>query len=251
MRAIILAAGKGERLKGIVDTVPKPMVRIAGKPILQHNIELCQKYGITDLYINLHHLPDRIVDYFGNGEKFGVTITYSYEETLLGTAGAVRRIADHFWKEDCHPGSDVVSTHNVSTYNLPFLVIYGDNLLNYDLKTIVSFHQARKGMGTIAFHRKDDVSQSGIALLDDDGRIVEFIEKPGPHERISNLVNAGLYVLDRDILKYILPGRVTDFARNVFPDALRNEEALYGIEAQGSLIAIDTPDLFKAAGSAL
>ena len=106
-------------------------------------------------------------------------------------------------------------------------------------------------MGTIAFHRKDDVSQSGIALLDDDGRIVKFIEKPGPHERISNLVNAGLYVLDRDILRYILPGRVIDFARNVFPYALRNGEALYGIEAQGSLIAIDTPDLFKAAGPAL
>ena len=103
MKTIILAAGKGERLKGIVDTVPKPMVRIAGKPILQHNIELCRKHGITDLYINLHHLPDRIVDYFGNGEKFGVTITYSYEETLLGTAGAVRRIADHFWKEDAIP----------------------------------------------------------------------------------------------------------------------------------------------------
>jgi mannose-1-phosphate guanylyltransferase/phosphomannomutase len=257
MKAIILAAGKGERLKGIVDAVPKPMVRIAGKPILRHNIELCRKYGITDLYVNLHHLPDRIVDYFGNGKKFGVTITYSYEETLLGTAGAVRRIADHFWKEDRppsavrRPGSEVVSTPDVSTYSLPFLVIYGDNLLNYDLKTIIGFHQARKGMGTIAFHRKDDVSQSGIALLDDDGRIVKFIEKPGPHECISNLVNAGLYVLDLDILKYILPGRVIDFARNVFPYALRNGEALYGIEAQGSLIAIDTPDLFKAAGPAL
>jgi NDP-sugar pyrophosphorylase family protein len=106
-------------------------------------------------------------------------------------------------------------------------------------------------MGTIVFHRKDDVSQSGIGLLDDGGKIVKFIEKPGPRERISNLVNAGLYVLGRDILTYILPGRVVDFARDVFPCALKNGEALYGIEAQGSLIAIDTPDLFKAAGPAL
>ena len=251
MKAIILAAGKGERLKGIVDAVPKPMVRIAGKPILQHNIELCRKHGITDLYVNLHHLPDRVVDYFGDGEQFGVSITYSYEETLLGTAGAVRRIADHFWKEDRRPGSDGASTHDASTYKPLFLVIYGDNLLNYDLKTIVSFHRARKGMGTIVFHRKDDVSQSGIALLGDGGRIVEFIEKPGPRERISNLVNAGLYVLEWDILTYIPPGLVVDFARDVFPCALSNGDALYGIEAQGSLIAIDTPDLFKVAGPAL
>ncbi len=98
MKAVILAAGKGERLSEITQKIPKPMIEFKGKPLLQHNIELCKKFGIEDIYINLHHLPDKIRDYFGNGERFGVNIKYSYEKELLGTAGAVRRIAREQWK---------------------------------------------------------------------------------------------------------------------------------------------------------
>lgn len=239
MKAIILAAGKGERLRGLVDTMPKPMVRIGGKPILQHNIEWLRNHGITDLYINLHHLPEKIADYFGNGEKLGVTITYSYEEKLLGTAGAVRRIADCLWKDG-----------PVSTYNSPFLVIYGDNLLTYDLGKIVDFHKARDGIATIAFYRKDDVSQSGIAVLDPTGRVLRFIEKPKPEEEASNLVNTGIYILDKRLFAYIPKGITLDFGRDLFPEMLKNGEALYGIEVHGTLTAIDTPDLFRAAVSA-
>ncbi len=93
MKAVILAAGKGERLSEITQSIPKPMIEFKGKPLLQHNIELCKRYGIEDIFINLHHLPDRITKYFGDGERFGVKIKYSYEEELLGTAGAVRKIA--------------------------------------------------------------------------------------------------------------------------------------------------------------
>src|SRR3972149_10195068 len=103
MNAIILAAGKGERLKEITNSIPKPMITYKGKPILQYNIELCRKYGITNIYINLHHLPEVITDYFGSGEKFGVNIRYSYEKELLGTAGAVKKIAKDFWSKN-HAG---------------------------------------------------------------------------------------------------------------------------------------------------
>ena len=102
MKAIILAAGKGERLKEITNSLPKPMIKVKGKPILQHNIELCREYGVKDIFINVHHLPDVITDYFGNGEKFGVNIKYSFEEELLGTSGAVKKIAGEFWNSKDH-----------------------------------------------------------------------------------------------------------------------------------------------------
>ena len=97
MKTIILAAGKGERLKDITQKIPKPMIRYGGKPILQYNIELCKKFGIADIFINVHHHAAQIKDYFGNGEKFGVDIKYSYEKELLSTSGAVKKIAiEHF-----------------------------------------------------------------------------------------------------------------------------------------------------------
>jgi NDP-sugar pyrophosphorylase family protein len=235
IRAIVLAAGKGERLKGIVDTIPKPMVRIDGKPILHHDIEWLKRYGIMDIYINLHHLPEVITGYFGDGKELGVTITYSYEEHLLGTAGAVRKIASDFWRGSTHDNAQ------------PFLVIYGDNRLDYDLRDMFAFHERHKGIGTIALHRLANVSQSGIAVLDRDGRIIRFIEKPTPDEQVSNLVNTGLYMLEQDIVEYIPPDQPVDFGRQVFPLVLESGRALYGIEPWGTLTAVDTPQLFRAA----
>ena len=232
MKAIILAAGKGERLKGVIDAVPKPMVRIAGKPILHHNIEWLKKHGVTDIYVNLHHLPFVVTDYFGEGMRFGVKLSYSYEKELLGTAGAVRKIADEFLQ----PWGDGY-----------FLVVYGDNLMDYDLESIRAFHLAHHAVATIALYRKDEVSQSGIAVLDCEGRVLRFVEKPKPEERISNLVNTGIYVLDREALRYMPGGKYLDFGRDVFPVMARCASALYGIEVKGRLIAIDTPDLLRAA----
>ena len=116
MQAIILAAGKGERLKEITQSIPKPMIEFNGKPILQYNIELCKKYNINEIYINIHHLPEKITDYFGNGERFGVNIKYSYEEELLGTAGAVKKIAkDYFIPPIQHLNNSTPQQFNNST----------------------------------------------------------------------------------------------------------------------------------------
>ncbi|MGD0231803.1 MAG: nucleotidyltransferase family protein [Syntrophorhabdales bacterium] len=232
MRAIILTAGKGERLKGLVDTVPKPMVPIGGRPILQHNIEWLRGHGVTDIYINLHHLAHRVIDHFDDGTRFGVRITYSYEKDLLGTAGAVRKIADEF-----REFQDVDM----------FLVVHGDNQVNYNLKKVIAFHHAHNGMGTIVLYRKDDVSRSRIVVLDSAGRVMRFIEKPKEEEHVSSLVNTGVYILNRDTLRYIPEGESLDFGREVFPRMLKCGEALYGIEVSGRLIAMDTPDLFRAA----
>jgi NDP-sugar pyrophosphorylase family protein len=231
MRAIILAAGKGERLKSIVQNMPKPMVAINGKPILLQTIEWLKEYGITDLYINLHHQPDSIRNYFQNGKCFGVSITYSFEQQLLGTSGAVKKIAADFWNEQ----------------NSPFMVLYGDNLFKGNLKKILDYHTEKKGLVTVVLHKKEDVSQSGIVVLDNNNRIIRFVEKPKPEETISNLVNAALYVCEPQLLHYIPVEGPSDFGRDIFPVLLKTNKTMFGIIIDGSVTAIDTPEFYHQA----
>jgi mannose-1-phosphate guanylyltransferase/phosphomannomutase len=232
MKAVVLAAGKGQRLKGILDNIPKPMAQIAGKPILQHNIEWLKKSGVTDIYINLHYLPEVITGHFGNGAVFGVRITYSREQTLLGTAGAVKKIALDHWQQNSRE---------------PFLVVYGDNLLSeFDLARLIKFHGEKQGIGTVClYHKPEEVSKSGVALLDNTGRITKFIEKPAANQIASDLVNTGIYVLEPEILKYIPQDCSCDFGRDVFGKVLNSNESLYGLAMDANLIAIDTPQLFE------
>jgi NDP-sugar pyrophosphorylase family protein len=208
------------------------MVRIAGLPILERNIIWLRDSRINDIYVNLHHLPDIITDYFGSGSWWNVKITYSYEPVLLGTAGAVRKIASQFWdKKDTSA----------------FLVIYGDNVLSdFDLPQITEFHSIKKGIGTICLYHKDNVSQSGVALLDNEDKIVDFLEKPQPSERTSHLVNTGIYILEHRILTYI-PDGFSDFGHDIFPTVLNAKERLYGFISDRELIAVDTPELFRQA----
>ena len=229
MKAIILAAGLGTRLGDITKNIPKPMIKLSGKPILEHNIEWLRNYGIKDLYINLHHLPEAIKNYFSDGSKWSVKIKYSFEPEILGTAGAVAKIAHDFFSEDTDP----------------FLVIYGDNLFRYDLQEIIKFHMNRKASATIAVYKKKDVSQSGIVVMDKNCKILRFIEKPQPEETISNLVNTGIYVLEKDTLNYIPFGNRLDFGKQIFPAMIDREEFIYACLMQGGLTAIDTPELLS------
>jgi NDP-sugar pyrophosphorylase family protein len=223
----LLAAGKGTRLGSLSQRTPKPMLEIAGKPILQHNIELCRKHGITDLFINTSHLAGRITDFFGDGTKFGVRVKYSYEPELLGTAGALNN-----FREELRAG--------------PFFVIYADNFSDFDLTEIFRFHVKKLGIATIALYAKEDVSMSGIAVLEQDQRVVRFIEKPNAREQDSNFVNAGIYVLSPRVFSYI-PSGFSDFGRDIFPTLLSNGEEVFGIVMQGRLLAADTEDLYKMA----
>jgi NDP-sugar pyrophosphorylase family protein len=225
MKAIILAAGKGERLKDTASGIPKPMIRFKGKPILEHNIDLCRQFAVTELFINTHHLPGVIQNYFGDGAGFGVKIRYSFETTLLGTAGAVKNFQDPL-------GSD------------PFFVIYGDNYSNYDLRLLQQEYRDRKAMAIIGFHWREDTAASGVAEFFDDGRIARFIEKPKVGESESHWVNAGVYFLNPGIMAFI-PTGVSDFANDIFPRLLAAGEAMYGVCAKADVIAFDTPDMFK------
>jgi len=229
MKAIVLAAGKGERLKGVLDGLPKPMVRVNGRPVLEQNIEWLAGYGIKDIYVNLHHLPHMIKECLGDGSRWGVDITYSHEPTLLGTAGAARKIADECW----------------GSADDAFLVAYGDNLYDCDLGSIIESHNVKGGVASMAVYEKDDVSQSGIVVLDGDDRVVSFIEKPRPEEVVSHLVNAAIYILEPEVLNYIPAGKPLDFGRDVFPEMIQAGEKVYGITMKGNLTAIDTPELLK------
>lgn len=223
MKAIILAAGLGSRLGDITKNIPKPMIKLDGKPILEHNINLCKKYGITDIYINLYHLPNIIMDYFGNGNKFGVKIYYNVEEKLFGTSGSVKNIFEKF-----------------NFNNEPFYVIYGDNYSNFNLNDLKT-----NSLGKIAFHYREDVENSGVAEFNNTNRIIKFIEKPKPNETNSKWVNAGIYYFQSKIINYI-PNGYSDFAKNIIPNLVSlNSINIYGVKSDCFVKSIDTPSLYE------
>ncbi|MEW6607760.1 MAG: nucleotidyltransferase family protein [bacterium] len=228
MKAIILAAGKSTRLKPVVHSVPKPMVQINGKPILEHIILLLKHYGLVEIYINLHHLPHIIKDYFGDGHHLEVNIVYNFEPEILGTAGGVKGFERYIGSSD-------------------FMVIYGDNYFDYDLNKIINYHYKKKGLGTIVFYEKEDVRLSGVAVLNKKKRIIRFIEKPKPTEVCSHLVNTGIYVFNHEIFDYIPPNSFLDFGKNIFPELIKKNKPIYGIVMEGRLIAVDTPYLYQSA----
>lgn len=228
MKAMILAAGRGTRLRPLTDTVPKPMIPFAGTPLLEHIVNLLGQHGFNELYINLHHLPDAICDYFGDGSQWDVDITYSIERELLGTAGAVRALARHF--------------------DEPFLVYYGDNLTNFDLSELRQAHDREGELASIGLLWMDDPTTRGIIGLDAHGRIDRFVEKPSVEQVFDDyLVNAGTYMLDPAIIDYIPSGQPSDFSHDIFPALRRAGVPLYGHRMRGQLLSTDTSDRYQQA----
>ena len=227
MKAMLLAAGQGLRLRPLTDRLPKCMVPISGKPILERTIEWLRQWGIDEVVINLNHLPQIVIDHFGDGPRWGMKISYSVEEHALGTAGGVKNVAWFF--------------------DGPFLVWYGDNLSNCSLDRLYEFHRRNGALATIALHHREDVSQSGIVGLNEEHRIIRFLEKPRPDEVFSHWVSAGIFVLERPVLDYIPAEGLPDFGRDVFPAMLASGQPIYGycLSADEGLWWIDTPEDLK------
>jgi mannose-1-phosphate guanylyltransferase len=226
MKALLLAAGEGKRLRPLTNTLPKPMVRVAGRPILEYNIRALASYGVRDIVINLHHRPETITSFFGNGSPWGVSITYSNEPELLGTAGALVP-----W---------------VSFFNEPFFVIYGDNITTCDFERLLAFHHGKGGLATIALYWRDNVSASGVVDFDTNGRIQRFVEKPRKGSISSHWINAGILVLDPRILQHIPDSTPSDFGHDVFPALLAQDLPVYGYRMDEKLWWIDTMDDYLA-----
>jgi len=223
-RAMLVAAGLGTRLRPLTDRVPKCMVPVAGRPLIEHTVRWLIGHGVTEIAINLHHLPEQVRAHFGDGSKFGGAIAYSEEPTLLGTAGAVKKMEAIF-------------------AGAPFFVWYGDNLSRCDLPALWRLHDQRGGLATMALHHRDDPTQSGIVGLESDDRIVRFLEKPKPEQVFSHWVNAGILALESEVLGWIPPGVPHDFSREVFPAMIAQGQRLngYRLSEHEGLWWIDTP----------
>lgn len=221
-RAVILCAGEGRRLLPLTATCPKPLLSVAGRPALDYALELCRFHGLTEIAINLHHCPQAIPEHLGDGAAFGLHIRYSYEEVLLGSAGALEPLRDFL--------------------DRPFFVLYGDVLTNMDLTAMWKYHRRRGGMGTMALYRVPDPERCGLVELDPDGRVRRFEEKPARPS--GNLANAGIYVLEPEVLDYLPEKRPCDFGQDFFPLLLRSGVALYGypLAPEEYLIDIGTPE---------
>ena len=226
MKAVVLAAGKGTRLQSVTAALPKPMLTVGGRPVIDRVLSLLSANGVREVFINLHHRKEAITAYCGKGERWGLRIRYAVEPELLGTAGAVRNFGEHL-------------------RGAPFFVVYGDNYLECDLSDLSDFHREREATATIALFKKDDVTGCGVVELDPDGRVIRFVEKPQPEEAFSNLVNGGVYVLSPSVLP-LIPDRVpSDFGYDVFPALLASGHPVYGVVMKGAVWAIDTPDLYQ------
>jgi len=222
MKALMLAAGTGQRLGEITKKIPKPMIEVFGKPVLEHNINTLKKSGVTDIFINLHHLPEVITNYFNTGLEWGVNIHYTYEDELLGTSGAVKNHSKFFEEK--------------------FFVVYGDNLFHeeIDLSKLIGFHEASNSDFTIGLCEVSDISLSGIIELNEDQKVTGIIEKPQTEGVVSGWVNAGIYLIESKIVS-LIPEGYSDFSNDVIPLLLESDYNLYAQKLDGKVIPIDTP----------
>lgn len=213
MKAVIMAGGKGTRLRPLTCDRPKPMVPMVGKPMMEHIIELLKGHGFADILATLWYMPQVIEDYFGSGERFGVNIRYFIEDRPLGTAGSVKNV-ERFLDDT-------------------FLVISGDALTDIDLSAVVRFHREKKSKATIVLTRVESPLEYGVVVTDGSGAIKRFLEKPSWGEVFSDTVNTGIYVLEPDVLSLFDPGTEFDFSKNLFPLMLARDMPMYGYVAEG------------------
>src|ERR1700759_4660250 len=227
MRAVVMAGGEGTRLRPLTSNQPKPMVSICGKPCIEHIVELVHRYGIDDVVVTLAFMPQVIRGYLGDGSSLGVRIEYAVEDQPLGTAGSVRN-AIHLLDET-------------------FVVISGDALCDFDLREIVAFHKERGSLATIALKSVDNPLEFGVVIVDDEGRIERFLEKPSWGQVFSDTINTGVYVLEPELLEHIPTDRPYDFSKELFPLLLEMGRPIYGFVCEGYWQDIGNLDQYRQA----
>lgn len=208
-----MAGGEGSRLRPLTCSIPKPMVPILNKPVMEHTIELLKRHNIKDIAVTLWYLPGEITDYFGDGSDFGVNLHYYVENTPLGTGGSVLNTAEFL--DDT------------------FIVISGDALTDINLQEAIKFHRDRGSRATLVLKRVPVPLEYGIVITKEDGRIVKFLEKPSWGEVFSDTINTGIYVLDKSVMSYYTRGENFDFSKDLFPRLLRDNIPLYGYVSDG------------------
>lgn len=226
MKVVILAGGKGTRMGTLTKKIPKPMVPIANKPILQYQIELARRYDLTEIIILTGYKGEVIENYFKDGSKWGVKIDYNREKELLGTAGALKEIEDKLQDD--------------------FLVFYGDIIMDVDIKSLISFHNKKRSIATIVVHPNEHPYDSDLVEIDKDDKVTAFHFKPHKEgEFYRNLVNAALFILSPNILKYIKKGSFSNIEKDIFSLLLRAGESIYTYNTPEYIKDIGTIDRLK------
>ncbi len=226
MKAFLLAAGLGTRLRPLTDTTPKCLIPICGKPLMEWWLELFSAHGVNEVLASTHYLPEQVLAFIHayNSKGTGLRLCEFYEATLLGSGGTIAANRDFAKDEES------------------FLICYADNLTDIDLSELREFHKTHDGILTMALFRTENPEQCGIAALGDGGKIKEFIEKPAAPK--SNLANAGIYIARGGLFDYLPKSGFCDFGKDVLPKLAGN---MYGFEITDFLMDIGTPErLYKA-----
>ena len=227
MQAVIMAGGEGSRLRPLTSNLPKPMLPIANRPMMEHIVLLLKQHGITDIVATVQFLASLIRNYFGDGSDLGVSMSYANEEVPLGTAGSV------LGARDLLSGT--------------FLVISGDALTDIDLEEVVSFHRKRGAAATLVLKHVQDPLEFGIVMTGEDGRIERFLEKPTWGQVFSDTINTGIYVLEPEILDLIPPDQPYDFSSELFPAMLDKGLPLFGFVSDAYWTDVGNTDAFLQA----
>src|SRR5437660_9140317 len=208
MKAVVMAGGEGSRLRPLTSRQPKPLVPVAGRPIMEHILLHLRRHQMRDVVATVQYLGSSIRNYFGDGSEQGVALTYSVEDSPLGTAGSVM-LARQFLTE-------------------PFVVISGDALTDIDLAAAARFHRERKALATIVLKPVPNPLEYGVVVVDEGGAVQRFIERPSWGEVISDLANTGVYILDPSVFEFFRAGEVSDWSGDVFPKLLKEGERVFG-----------------------
>jgi len=246
MKAMILAAGKGTRVRPITHTTPKPMIPILQKPVMEFLLELLREHGFTEVMVNVSHLAEEIENYFRDGQRFGVEIAYSFEGRIedgqligdaIGSAGGLKKI------QTFQP-----------FFHDTFVVLCGDALIDLDLSEAVRRHKAKGAMASLITKRvpKEQVSSYGVVVTDEDGRVRSFQEKPAVDEAASDMINTGIYIFEPEVLDYIPAGVPFDIGSDLFPRLVADGAPFYALPMEFEWVDIGkVPDYWQAIRSVL
>jgi mannose-1-phosphate guanylyltransferase len=243
MKAMILAAGKGTRVRPITHVLPKPMIPLVRKPVMEFLVEHLKAHDIKQIMVNTSHLAPVIEEYFRDGDRFGVQMAYSFEGDLIGgqiegkaigSAGGMKKIQDFS-----------------GFFDETFVVLCGDALVDIDFAQVLRFHRDRKSIATLVLRDvpPDDVSKYGVVQTDASGRIVRFQEKPTRDQAVSSTINTGIYVFEPEIFQYIPSGVEFDIGGQLLPELVRNGQSIFGITLPFAWLDIGSvPDYWEATG---
>ncbi len=227
LKAVILAGGEGTRLRPLTEKLPKPMIPVAGRPCVEYSIMSLVRGGLKDMVITTGYLSDKLIRSIGTGRDIGARILYSFESEPAGTAGAVKMISPFL--------------------ESPFIVVYGDTLMNIDVASLYADHMKSGADVTMAVTEVDDPSEFGVVDTDGGGYVRRFQEKPKREEAMSNLINAGVYVINKDVMDMVPEGTPYDFARQLFPALLARGGRIRAHRITGTWLDIGRPaDLHRA-----